>query len=132
MNVHRSVKKPYKSFFPVKRVKGSVKKVHRTGLKTYNRYIYVNPIEGVLISYENQNKFPHSPSYMIKLNEISECGVTLENKNHKWFFKKGYYYFLVRSEQKTSWFCYENLDLVNYWTKEIYFAKEFHEWYKRL
>lgn len=132
MLLHRSMKKPYKSLFPVKRLKGTIKKVHRTGLKTYSRYIYVNPIEGVLISYESQNKFPHSPSYMIKLNEISECGVVFENKQSKWFFKKGNYYFIVRSESKTSWFCYENLDLVNYWTREIFFAKEFHEWYKML
>lgn len=69
---------------------------------------------------------------MIKLNEIKECGLIFENKNSKWFFKKGYYYFIVRSESKTSWFCYENLDLINYWTKEIQFAKEFHEWYKKL
>lgn len=80
MRHHRQARKPYRSLFPVKRVKGTIKKVHRTGLKTYSRYIYVNPIEGVLISYENQNKFPHSPSYMIKLNEISECGVVFENK----------------------------------------------------
>lgn len=53
MMAHRLVKKPYQSFFPVKRVKGTVRKVHRTGFKTYSRYIYVNPIEGVLISYEN-------------------------------------------------------------------------------
>jgi hypothetical protein len=132
MKINRKLKKPYKSFFPVKRVKGTIKKVHRTGLKTYNRYLYVNPIEGVLISYENQNKFPHSPSYMIKLNEIKECGVIFENKQSKWFFKKGNYYFIVRSESKTSWFCYENLDLVNYWTQEIHFAKQFHEWYKNL
>jgi hypothetical protein len=105
MKNHRLLKKPYMSFYPVKRVKGNIKKVHRTGLKTYNRYLYVNPIEGVLISYENQNKFPHSPSYMIKLNEIKECGVMFENKNSKWFFKKGFYYFIVRSENKTSWFC---------------------------
>ena len=98
MKGHRQIKKPYKSFFPVKRVKGCIKKVHRTGLKTYQRYLYVNPIEGVLISYESQNKFPHSPSYMIKLDNIQECGLLMENKQTKWFYKKGHYYFIVRSD----------------------------------
>lgn len=51
MKVHRAQKKPYKSFMPIKRLKGTVKKVHRLGMNTYSRFIYVNPIEGVLISY---------------------------------------------------------------------------------
>jgi len=131
MKKHRQVKKPYKSIFPIKRLKGSIKKVHRTGLQTYLRFLYVNPTEGVLISYHNQNKFPHSPSYMIKLNEIKECGTLFEEKQ-KWFFKKGMYYFIVRSDSKTSYFCMDNLDLVNYWTTEIHQAKAFHEWFIKL
>jgi hypothetical protein len=80
MKQHRVIKKPYKSFFPIKRLKGTVKKHHRTGLSSYSRYLYVNPIEGVLISYQSQQKFPHSPSYIIKLNEIKECGVLFDDK----------------------------------------------------
>ena len=80
MKAHRAQKKPYKSFTPIKRLKGTVKKVHRLGMNTYSRFIYVNPIEGVLISYQSQSKFPHSPSYIIKLNEIKECGVLFEEK----------------------------------------------------
>ena len=53
MKSHRAQKKPYKSFFPIKRLKGTVKKVHRLGMNTYSRFLYVNPIEGVLISYQN-------------------------------------------------------------------------------
>ena len=56
----------------------------------------------------------------------------MENKQTKWFYKKGHYYFIVRSDSKTSWFCYENLDMVNNWTREIHQAKEFYEWYKTL
>lgn len=78
MKKHRASHKPYKSFFPLKRVKGTVRKVHRLGMNTYYRFVYVNPIEGVLISYQNQSKFPHQPSYIIKLDEIKECSVLFE------------------------------------------------------
>ena len=53
MKAHRSIKKPYQSFYPIKRIKGTVKKVHRLGMNTYARYLYVNPIDGVLISYQS-------------------------------------------------------------------------------
>jgi len=46
--------------------------------------------------------------------------------------KKGQYYFIVRSDSKTSYFCCDNLDLINFWTREIHAAKAFHEWYKNL
>lgn len=45
-------------------------KVHRLKINSYYRYIYLNPIEGVLISYNNINKFPHDHNYIVKLNEI--------------------------------------------------------------
>mmetsp|Transcript_650 Transcript_650/g.761 ORF Transcript_650/g.761 Transcript_650/m.761 type:complete len:99 (+) Transcript_650:1480-1776(+) len=98
-------------------------------MNTYTRFLYVNPIEGVLISYTNQSKFPHSPSYIIKLNEIKECGVLLEERQSKWFFKKGMFYFVVRAETKTSYFFSDNLDLAKHWTKEIHQAKEFYDWF---
>ena len=119
MRKHRQQRKPYRSFFPIKRIKGTIKKVHRLGVNNYSRYLYVNPIEGVLISYHSQSKFPHSPSYIIKLNEIRECGVLFEEKQAKWFFKRGQYYFIVRSDSKTSYFFLDNLDIVNCWTNEI-------------
>jgi hypothetical protein len=89
----------------------------------------VNPIEGLLISYQNQSKFPHSPSYMIKLNDIKECALLLDEKQSKWFFKRSNYYFIVRSDSKTSYFYVDNLDMANYWANEIRFAKEFYDWY---
>lgn len=99
-DVYRDIKalpNPYRAFFPLKRVKGKVYKVHRLKLKSYSRYLYLNPIEGVLISYYNTNKFPHSPNYIVKLTEIKEHKSLLENK---WFFKNGQYYFRVSTEQK--------------------------------
>lgn len=132
LKAKRRQKKPYAPFFPIKRLKGTVKKVHRTGLQTYSRFIYVNPIEGVLISYQHQSKFPHSPSYIIKLGEIKECGVLFHEKQSKWFFKRNQYYFIVRSDNKTSYFFCDNLDLVQYWQQEIHQAKEFNEWYRKL
>jgi hypothetical protein len=49
----------YKVLYPLKRVKVKLKKVHILKLSSYQRYIYINPIEGVLISYNGLNKFPH-------------------------------------------------------------------------
>jgi hypothetical protein len=132
MKKHKYIKKPYKSFYPLKRIKGTIKKVHRLGMNSYSRFLYVNPIEGLLISYQNQSKFPHSPSYMIKLNDIKECGLLLDEKQSKWFFKRSNYYFIVRSDTKTSYFYVDNLDMANYWTNEIRFAKEFYDWYQKI
>ena len=74
----RAHKNHYKAFFPLKRVKGKLYKVQRMKLTSYSRYLYLNPIEGVLISYYNTNKFPHSPNYIIKLDDITEIKVLME------------------------------------------------------
>lgn len=42
---------PYKPFFPLKLLKGTINKVHRLGMNSYLRFIYVNPIEGLLYSF---------------------------------------------------------------------------------
>lgn len=47
----KTLKTPYTVLFPIKRVKGRLNKVHRLKLNSYQRYIYINPIEGVFISY---------------------------------------------------------------------------------
>lgn len=60
----------YAAFCPLIRLKGHFLKMHITKLSKYQRYIYLNPIEGVLISYKNTNKFPHAPNYIINLNNI--------------------------------------------------------------
>ena len=93
--------------------------MHRTGMTNYTRYLYVNPIEGWFTSYQSQAKFPNSPSYSIKLNEIKECEVLIKENQAKWYFKRNSYYFVIRSDNKTSVFFHDNLDLVNYWTSEI-------------
>ena len=49
----------YQAFHPLIRLKGHMGKMHRTKLTKYQRFIYLNPIEGVLISYKTANKFPH-------------------------------------------------------------------------
>ena len=49
---------PYTSYFPLIRLKGVLFKMHRLKLSHYPRYLYLNPIEGVLISYKSQQKFP--------------------------------------------------------------------------
>ncbi len=77
------------------RIKGSLHKVHKLRLNSYIRYIYINPIEGALISYPNLNKFPLSPNYIIKMNDITD--VKFHSDNTQWFKKKGMYYFSVKT-----------------------------------
>jgi len=70
---------------------------------------------------------------MFKLVDILECGV-LQNTNSKgkWFTKKGYFYFIVRSASKNSTFCSDNEDMAKFWCQEIGHAKAFNEWYESL
>jgi hypothetical protein len=49
----------------------------------------------------------------MKLNEIKECGLLFDESKSKWFFKKGQYYFIVRTLEKTSYFFTDNLDMVS-------------------
>lgn len=52
-------KNTYKAFHPLIRLKGNLTKMHISKLTKYMRFVYLNPIEGVLISYKTANKFPH-------------------------------------------------------------------------
>lgn len=81
---------PYEGLFPIKKVKGKLYKVHRLKLNSYSRYLYINPIEGHLISYNSANKFPLSPNYIMKLNEIVDLRLL---SDHGWYQKKNMYYF---------------------------------------
>jgi hypothetical protein len=94
-------------------------------LNSYTRYLYLNPIEGVLISYNNINKFPHSPNYIIKLNEIIELKMV---SGTSWYTKKGRYYFSIKTLSIQSVFYLSNLDLVNFWINEIDISKKFQVW----
>jgi hypothetical protein len=75
----KSLKTPYSTLYPLIRVKGRLNKVHRLRIKSYPRYIYINPIEGVLISYNSVNKFPLSPNYILKLNDINNIKIISDN-----------------------------------------------------
>ena len=68
----------------------------------------------------------------MKLNEIKECGLLFDESKSKWFFKKGQYYFIVRTLEKTSYFFLDNLDMVSQWAREIHQAKEFFDWFQSL
>ena len=86
--------------------------MHITKLVHYTRLIYLNPIEGVLISYKTANKFPHQPNNIMNLNEIT----TLEfMRETKWYFTAGCYYMKVATENKTQVFYDDNLDVINFW-----------------
>jgi hypothetical protein len=77
----------------------------------YPRYLYLNPIEGVLISYKQSNKFPHQPNTIINLQDIT----TLEFlQDSKWYHKANCYYFKLATEKKTQIFFDDNLDVVNF------------------
>ena len=71
----KSMAVPYESLFPLKMIKGKLYKVHRLKLNSYSRYIYINPIEGALISYQSANKFPLTPNYIMRLNEITDLRI---------------------------------------------------------
>ena len=92
-------------------MKGSFMKMHVSKLSKYQRYLYVNPIEGVLISYKGTNKFPHAPNYMIHLQDITKLEFIKETR---WFFKQGYYYFELETADKKIIFYDNNLDMVNF------------------
>lgn len=107
------------------RLKGHFVKMGRMKLSHYPRYIYVNPIEGVLISYKNSNKFPHAPNYIINLQDI----VVLEfMKESRWFFKPGYYYMHIETKDKEVVFYDDNLDMVNFAIGQIDLARRFYSW----
>ena len=89
----------------------------------------MNPIEGVLISYNNANKFPLSPNYILKLNDIT--ALTFYS-NSLWYQKKGCYYFSVKTNSRHSIFYLDNLDLVTFWINEISLSKKFYMWLNSL
>lgn len=104
-------------------------KVHRLKLSSYQRYIYINPIEGVFVSYHGPNKFPISPNYILKLNEIIDSKLISEES---WYQKRNNYYFQVKTNNQKSIFFTNNLDLVQFWLNEIFHSCNFYKWLKTL
>ena len=102
----------YKAFHPLIRLKGHLSKMHVTKLTKYLRFIYLNPIEGVLISYKTANKFPHQPNNIIHLNQITTLEFMPETR---WYFSRGHYYMKVATPDKTQIFFDDNLDVINFW-----------------
>jgi len=102
----------YGLFFPLIRVKGHLLKMGNMKLTNYPRYMYLNPIEGKLVSYKAANLFPHKPNYIINLNEIIELEFL---KNSQWYFNKGYYYFKIATKDNSEVFFDDNLDVVQFW-----------------
>lgn len=104
--------KYYKAFHPMIRLKGLMQKMHGTKLTKYSRYLYLNPIEGVLINYKTANKFPHMPHTITYLNQITSVEFLRETK---WYFSRGQYYMRVSTAEKSQIFFGDNLDVVNFW-----------------
>lgn len=123
----KTLKTPYAILYPLKRVKGRLNKVHRLKLNSYQRYIYINPVEGVFVSYQNANKFPISPNYILKLSDILEASFISEPS---WYQKKSQYYFQVRTQNQKSIFYLDNVDLVMFWVNELHQSQEFYKWFK--
>ena len=110
-------------------MKGRLNKVHRLKLNSYQRYIYINPVEGVFISYHNANKFPLSPNYILKLSDILDASMIQEAS---WYKKKGNYYFQVKTQNQKSIFYLDNRDLANFWINEIFLSQKFYNWLKNI
>jgi hypothetical protein len=91
--------------------------------------LYINPLEGVLISYNSINKYPISPNYIIRLNDIKRVKIY---PGDEWFMKKGMHYFSVKTDSQYSIFCLKDLDLVKFWVNEILLAKMFYDWLHQL
>ena len=104
-------------------------KVHRLKLNSYQRYIYINPIEGMFISYHNAGKFPVSPNYILKLSDIIQAGLINEPG---WYQKRNNYYFQVKTASQKSIFFLDNLDLVQFWVNELHHSQRFYNWLKYL
>ena len=118
---------PYKAFHPLIRLKGNLTKVHVTKLTSYQRFIYLNPIEGVLTAYRTADRFPHDPHMIMHLNQIT----TLEfMRESKWYHTRGYYYMEVATEDQSLVFMGDNLDLIMFWISQISIAKKFFVWLK--
>lgn len=83
-------------------------------LSSYPRYLYLNPIDGVLISYKAVRNFPHQPHIIQNLKDITILEFMRESK---WYFKQGFYYFKVETSEKEQVFYDDNLDVVNFWVR---------------
>ena len=85
----------YTAFNPLIRLRGTLLKMHVLKLTKYPRLIYLNPIEGVLITYKTANKFPHQPHNIMSLNQITTLEFMLETK---WYFSRGCYYIKIATK----------------------------------
>lgn len=121
--------RPYRLFFPLIRLKGHLFKMHILKLSNYPRYVYLNPIEGVLITYKTSSKFPHIPHNIMNLSEITNLEFMRE---HRWYFTNGCYYFRVETKDKAMVFFDNNLDVINFWVNQITQAKKFYDWLQKL
>lgn len=119
----------YEAFHPLIELKGHLSKMHRSKLTKYLRFIYLNPVEGVLISFKAAHKFPHQPHNIIHLNSVTK--IELMRKS-KWYFSRGFHYMRVVTPEKTQIFFDDNLDVVSFWVNQIYVARKFYLWLQDL
>ena len=119
----------YKAFNPLMRLRGTLLKMHVLKLTKYPRLLYLNPIEGVLITYKTANKFPHQPNYVMCLNQVTTLEFMLETK---WYFSRGCYYMQIATKDKTQVFLADNLDVINFWVNQISLAIKFYNWLQAL
>ena len=93
------------------------------------RIMHLKPIEGVLLQFEGQDKFPHRPDQSYELEKIT--AVELMNAS-KWYFKRALTYMRVEIEGTDHIFCSESRDEIICWIDQIRFAVDFHLWIKSL
>lgn len=93
------------------------------------RYLYLNPIEGVLISYKNANQFPHRPNLIIQLKTLQNLEYL---QDRKWYLSNDFHYFSFTTNEKDHIYFDSSLDVVLFWVRQIKQAQQFYQWYQRL
>ena len=99
--------------------------MHLLRVISYQRYIYLSPIEGFLNSYKTIYNFPYQPNYIIRLIDVNTLRLFEENS---WYQKQGMTYFSVRSSSKHSIFYHGSKDLIRFWMTEINRSIQFQTW----
>ena len=77
----------------------------------------INPIQGTLVKFKNEDDYPHKPREIFKLNEITEPRMIEDG----WFRKKNNFYFAFEEEangQRHAFFAKEKQTIEN-WVSEI-------------
>ena len=57
----------YRAFHPLHKLRGHLYRMGRAKLRKNTNLLHLNPIEGVLLAFSSDRKFPYSPGKIIQL-----------------------------------------------------------------